>query len=326
MRGKKGWGLLAASAAAMAAAGVGAAGAAGFHQAVLRRDRSREQWEAYIESGKWKEHSEEILAGIRWFEAQEKEELTLLSRDGLRLRGSYLEAENPRACMLLCHGYHSWGPLDFSLVLRLLHDNGCSILLIDQRSHGRSQGRYIGYGVLERYDCQQWAWLLHAKLGGKLPIFLEGVSMGASTVMMASALSLPPSVVGIIADCGFNSPWDELRHCMWAWYRMPAFPVLYLIDLACRRAAGYSLRETSCAEALAKSKLPLLLIHGEADRFVPVEMTEENYAAAAGEKRKVIVPGAAHGMSYVVDPQWCAEEVLAFIQRYGGEYHGPEEA
>ena len=66
MREKKGWGLLAASAAAMAAAGVGAASAAGFHQAVLRRDRSREQWEAYIESGKWEEHSGEILAGIRY--------------------------------------------------------------------------------------------------------------------------------------------------------------------------------------------------------------------------------------------------------------------
>ena len=222
--------------------------------------------------------------------------------------------------MLLCHGFHSSGLMDFSLVLRLFYENGCSVLLIDQRAHGRSEGKYIGYGVLERWDCQQWAWLLHAKLGGRLPIFLEGVSMGASTVMMASALPLPASVAGVIADCGYDSPWDELRHCMRQWYHLPAFPVLYGIDALCRVRAGYSLREMSAGRALAESELPLLLFHGGADTFVPPEMSERCLAAAAGEKRLVLVPGAGHGMSYPLDPRRCARELLDFVERYGGGY------
>ena len=184
----------------LAAAGLtaGAAGAAyaGLRTAVLRRDRTPEQWEHYLTTGRWNAHSDEIIREIQWFTQQDTEELSLHSRDGLRLRGTYLEAPNARACMLLCHGFRSSPLVDFSLVLRLFYENGCSVLLIDQRAHAGSQGKYIGYGILERYDCQQWAWFLHAKLGGRLPIFLHGVSMGAATVMTVSYTHLTLPTIG----------------------------------------------------------------------------------------------------------------------------------
>ena len=308
--------------AAALTAGLGGIALGGLHAAVKRRDRTPEQWETYLSTGRWRDYSDEIIREIQWFAQQDTEELSLLSRDGLRLRGTYLEAPNARACMLLCHGFRSSALVDFSLVLRLFYENGCSVLLIDQRAHGHSQGKYIGYGILERYDCQQWAWFLHAKLGGRLPIFLEGISMGAATVMMASELPLPPSVTGVIADCGYNSPWDELRHCIRRWYHLPAFPVLHLTDLACRVAAGYSLKDVSSAQALANSRLPVLFIHGTGDDFVPADMTAENYAAAMGEKRTVMVEGAGHGFSYVEDRERCSREVLDFIGAHAGTYHG----
>ncbi len=303
-------------------AGLTAATAVAFRAAVPRRDRTEEEWDRYLDGKKWHAHAEEIRREIAWFRRQETEEVSIRSKDGLRLRGTYLEAPNARACMLLCHGFRSWALLDFSLVLRLFYENGCSVLLIDQRAHNRSEGKYIGYGILERYDCQQWAWFLHAKLGGRLPIFLEGVSMGAATVMMASELPLPKSVVGVIADCGYSSPWDELRHCMKRWYHLPAFPVLHLLDLSCKVAAGYSLRDVSSAQALSHSRLPVLFIHGGGDDFVPADMTAENYAAAMGEKRQVIIEGAAHALSYVTDRKRCTEEVLSFINTYAEGYHG----
>ena len=304
------------------AAGLSAVAVAGFRTAVVRRDLTPEQERQHLERGSWRDCLEEIDREMAWFRAQKPEELTIRSRDGLKLCGSYLEAPDAKACMLLCHGYRSRGGLDFALVLRTLYEHGCSVLVIDQRAHGRSEGKYIAYGVLERYDCQQWAWFLHAKLGGRVPIFLEGMSMGASTVMMAAELALPPSVVGIIADCGYNSPWEELRHCIRSRYHLPVFPVLPLTELMCRLAAGFSLKGAAAAQSLANSPLPLLIIHGTDDDFVPPTMTAENYAAAAGEKRQILVPGARHGLSYLVDQPRLEKELLGFIDRHAGQYHG----
>jgi fermentation-respiration switch protein FrsA (DUF1100 family) len=200
------------------------------------------------------------------------------------------------------------------MVLRFYYEHGLSVLLVDQRAHGASEGKYIGYGLLERYDCQQWAWYLHAKLGGRLPILFDGVSMGATTVMMAAALELPRSVVGVIGDCGFNSAWEQLGYCVKSWYHLPAAPLLHLLDGLCRRRAGYSLRDTTAAEAMANSRLPLMLLHGTGDELVPVTNAAE-ISAAREPLEKVIVEGAAHGCSYLTEPRRCDEALLRFVER-----------
>ena len=315
----------AAVAAAAAGIGAGAIAAGGFLHAVRRVDRTPQQWEQRLREGKWADCAPRMREAMVWYQHREKEELFLTSRDGLRLRGAYLEAPEAKGCVLLFHGFRSCGEFDFSLVLPMLYENGYSTLLVDQRSHNRSQGRYIGYGILERYDCQRWAWLMHNKLGGRLPLFLEGLSMGASTVMMASDLPMPPSVRGIIADCGFNSAWEEIRHCIHQWYHISSFPILPLTDLACRAAAGYSLKETTAARSLSRSSLPVLFVHGTGDDFVPASMTEENYAAAGGEKRRVLVDKAGHGLSYLVAEEQCREALLRFLRDYAAGYVPPAE-
>ena len=98
--------------------------------------------------------------------------------------------------------------------------------------------------------------------------------------------------------------------------------MLHLTDIACRLTAGYSLKDVSSAQALANSRLPVLFIHGTGDNFVPADMTAENYAAAMGEKRTVIVEGADHGFSYVEDRERCRKEVLDFIDTYAESCHG----
>ena len=72
--------------------------------------------------------------------------------------------------------------------------------------------------------------------------------------------------------------------------------------------------------SLANSPLPLLLIHGTGDDFVPADMSQENYAAAAGEKRMILVEGATHGISYLVEEERCRRELLAFVDQYAGQY------
>ena len=300
-------------AAALTGAAAKAAGEIAFRMAIHRKERTEEQWAEEM-STRWADYAADMRREMDWFAQQTCEEVSIRSRDGLKLWASYLEAPNARGCMLLMHGFRSWSHFDFSMVLRFYHEHGLSILLVDQRAHGRSEGEYIGYGILERYDCQQWAWYLHAKLGGRVPIFLDGVSMGAATVMMAAELELPRSVVGVIGDCGFNSAWDQIAYCMKMWYHLPAFPLLHLMDGICRRRAGFGLRDTTAAASVANSALPLMLLHGTEDEMVPVTCAAE-IAAAKEPLEKVIVEGARHGCSYLLQPQRCDEALLRFVEK-----------
>lgn len=235
--------------------------------------------------------------------ALEGEEVTVTAFDGLRLVGHWFPQEQAKRIVIAVHGWRTSWHRDFGMVSDFLRESGCAVLYIEQRGQGSSDGEEMSFGGAERYDCLSWANWVYDNISKTLPVYLYGISMGASSVMMASSLALPENVRGIIADCGFTSP-DEI----WAYVAKEKLHVLY----APRKIIARRLFEgrnpanrydASAEEALASSKVPVLFIHGTADRFVPVEMTYRNYLACAAPKRLLIVPGAAHAKSYLTDPQ-----------------------
>lgn len=269
-------------------------------------------------TGAWRQYADMIREGTDWIQKHPAEQVSVTSFDGLRLQGLYIPAEHPRVCVLLFHGYRSTGLRDYAALVPYYHDHGVSVLVVDQRSSGASEGKYITFGVKERQDALTWSRYMAERLGD-LPLVLEGISMGASTVMLAADLPLPGSVRGIIGDCGFTSPFDIIAHCAKKWYHIPAFPMVYLLSAFARIRAGFGYKDCSTLETLAHSKLPLLLLHGGKDDFVPTYMTEQNYGAAAGPKRKLVVPEADHGLSYLLDMEGCRRELLAFLNFVTGE-------
>ena len=167
------------------------------------------------------------------------------------------------------------------------------------------------YGAVERYDCQAWLCWACKRCGLKLPIYLAGVSMGATTVLMAGALSLPGNLRGIIADCGFTSADEIWCHLARDSLHMPYRMVRRFANAKYLRRTGQT-SGLSTVDALKNCQLPVLLIHGEADDFVPPEMSRRNEKACAGQKRLVMVPGAGHGMSSFVGKELYEQELLAF--------------
>ena len=250
--------------------------------------------------------------GLAYIESNPHEEVSVTSFDGLALRGIYLPIENPRGCIICVHGYRSTGTQDFAPMPEFYQSLGLNVLVIDQRACGRSEGKYTTFGILERQDVLSWANYMSERLGD-LPILLDGLSLGASTVMMAANLPLPKTVCAIIADCGFTSPWDILTHCGRKWFHMPPFPLVYILSAVSRCLFGGGYRSVSTRDTLAKSGLPLLLLHGGEDDFVPTWMSDVHYDAATGYKRKVIIPGAGHGMSYITDMPRCQKELRDFV-------------
>ncbi|MGM8366616.1 alpha/beta hydrolase [Virgibacillus sp. W0181] len=184
----------------------------------------------------------------------------------------------------------------------------------DARGHGKSEGDYIGYGWHDRLDYKKWIDLLIEE-HGVTNIFLHGNSMGASLVLMTSGEELPGEVKGIIADSGYTTVKEELAHQLKHLYSLPAFPLLDITSGITKLRAGYTFGEASAVEQVKKNTRPLLIIHGDKDELVPLEMAHELYDAAGGEKELWIVPDAGHIKAYKNVTEQYDGRLLEFIKK-----------
>lgn len=239
-------------------------------------------------------------------------QIEISSSDGIKLVGHYYPCEKAKRVVIAMHGWRSSWFRDFGNISDFLHDSGCSVLFAEQRGQNNSGGDYIGFGVTERKDCLDWIKWVEENVGESLPIYLYGISMGATTVLMASGLELPDSVHGIISDCGFTSPEMIWKHVandnlhISFWYRKNLINSMY------NRRVNMKADDYSTVDALKQTKTPVLFIHGTDDHFVPIEMTYENYKACASPKKLLVVPGASHGNSYLVDREGYEKAVEEF--------------
>ncbi len=246
-------------------------------------------------------YADRVNAGMEWARNQNPKKVMIRSVDHLRLAGRIIEAENPRGVIILMHGYRSCGVHDFSCAIKYYHDLGYILLMPDHRAHGDSDGKYITFGIKEKDDCRLWAEYAARRYKG-LPIILDGMSMGASTVMLAAGGKLPEAVCGIIADCGYSSPLDIYKHVLKAKMNIPPALVLPLAKKIAEHRAGVDFADGNVGRALIRNTKPLLIIHGEADDFVPVRMTDSNAECAKNCDLTVIkIPEADHGMSFLTD-------------------------
>ncbi|WP_246098405.1 alpha/beta hydrolase [Saccharibacillus brassicae] len=257
----------------------------------------------------------ETASSRAWWAAQPFEHRTLLSGDGLKLHAYYLPAKRPsKRTAILAHGYSGDASI-MSGVARFYHEDlGMNILVPDARGHGRSEGAYIGYGWPERVDYLGWIRQVIGHDGPHAQIVLHGISMGGATVMMTSGEDLPPHVKAIVEDCGYTSVRDELAHQMKRMYKLPTFPMLPATEALTRIKAGYSFTEASALNQVRRCRTPMLFIHGSDDVFVPTSMVHELYEACPSEKDLLIVQGAGHGDSFLIDKAGYTRKVTEFLQ------------
>ena len=238
----------------------------------------------------------------------------ITSRDGIRLVGHLHTCEHPKRVILAMHGWRSSWDQDFGMISDFWNRNDCTVLYVEQRGQNSSGGEYMGFGMLERFDCVDWVNWLNSQFGTKMPVYLAGVSMGASTVLMAAGLDLPDNVKGIAADCGFTSAQEIWKHITTDNLHLSYGIRRFDIEDLCRRKIQLAPSDCSTVDALRNTKIPVLLIHGTDDTFVPVEMSYENYKACGGPRKLLVVPGADHGMSYYVDKEAYEKTAKEFFE------------
>lgn len=260
-------------------------------------------------------NSQAVIKASREAELLPTERVDISGHDGVELTGRIYHAKNPKRIIVAMHGWRSSWNVDFGSTAPFYHQNDCTIIFPDQRAQNGSGGDYIGFGVLERHDCLLWVKYAVERFGNDIPIYLCGVSMGATTVLMTTGFQLPQNLKGVIADCGFTSPHDIWEHVLKNNLHLNSKITYPIANYICKKEAKFDGEEYSTVEALQHNEIPVLLIHGSSDRFVPIEMTFNNYLAAKGKKELLIVPGAGHGMSYITDSKSYEKAVKGFFEK-----------
>ena len=253
---------------------------------------------------------------LKWLDDTSKEVYINSTNNGsLKLHAYEIQNDtNSDIWAIVIHGYMSQGS-GMTSYAKEFYKRGYNVLVVDLRGHGKSEGDYIGMGWHDRLDVIDWINYITSR-NHESKIMLFGISMGAATTMMVTGEKLPNNVKLAISDCGYTSAWDEFEYQLKQLFNLPKFPVLYAADSICKIRAHYSIKETSALEQVKKSKTPTLFIHGDADDFVPFEMLDKLYEAASCEKERLVVSGAGHGLSAVVDNKTYWETIDNFIVKY----------
>ena len=238
-----------------------------------------------------------------------------MSGDGYRLVASeFLTGEDSHVWVLVLHGYTGWKEEMYPFA-RWYYEEGYHVIVPDLRCQGESEGDFIGMGWTDHYDCMLWIDYI-LKQDQKAEIVLHGQSMGAATaLMMTGEEELPDNVMAVVSDCAYTDAYSMFGEKIKEWFGLPAFP---LVDSAClvlKLRGGYELKAASAVNAVAKSRVPILFIHGEDDAMINVQMSKDLYAAASGYKELLIVEDAGHAQAQDKQPELYYGTIRAFLQK-----------
>ena len=243
-------------------------------------------------------------------------EFYIRSFDGLRLHGRYYEYTPGAPIELMFHGYRGTAGRDLCGGVQRCFTLKKNVLIVDQRTSGESEGRTITFGVNESRDCLSWVNFMVEHFGSEVKIILTGISMGGATVLMAAARGLPSNVIGILADCGYTSAKEIIQKVI-RQIKLPAAVTYPLVRLSARLFGKFDLEELSPIEAMKTCTIPVIFIHGEDDDFVPCDMSRQNYEACSAPKAIFTVPGAGHGLAFVIDPEGYLNALYDFYPQWG---------
>ena len=304
--------LLGAGLAAVTAAATGVVYAVSFHAP----NRTQNNDYSVVKTEKIAPIYDHILSLIDDLLRVPYQPVYIESHDGKRLRARLYDAPEGAPIAICVHGWRGTPMRDFSGGAKMLIDAGWRVLLIEQRSQGWSEGHCITFGAKERLDVQRWAQWTAEQFGSESRIMLFGISMGAASVLLASGLELPAQVRGVVADCPFSNGRDILVRTA-TQSGLPKWIAGHLAHLTVALWGWFRLKDTDVREAVKHTRLPILLIHGEDDDFVPPEMSAEILSCNPTKMERHTFPGASHGISFVVDPERYREVVMDFAERIG---------
>ena len=257
-------------------------------------------------------YREQMVAWMKEVRRLPCKELTTTSHDGLTLYGKYYECDPNAPTEIMFHGYRGSAERDLCGGVQRAFSLGHNVLIVDQRAAGHSGGNVITFGYKESMDCLKWVEKATEEFGPQRKLILTGISMGASTVLMAAGNPLPRNVVAVLADCGYTSAKEIIQTVIRQMHLPPALAYPF-VRLGAILFGGFDPNKADATAALKNCKVPVIFAHGDNDDFVPCQMSRDNYEACPTKKALVIIPGAGHGLCYPADPEGYLAQLKAFF-------------
>ncbi|MBR1482827.1 MAG: alpha/beta hydrolase [Ruminococcus sp.] len=262
-----------------------------------------------LEGTRYAPFSEQLVPAEHFVQEQPSETVSIEARDGVTLYGRYFNQNSPHT-MIFVHGYAGAYISNFCAQAQRFYQHGWNLLFIIQRGHGDSGGKRIGLGTTEQYDLLRWA-NFAAECKGVEDIVFYGSSMGSTALAYASDQFIQPKVRALVLDCAYTSPYRQLGRDSHAKY-LPLALLLPVIRLIAMKDLHEDIK-TPVGESLKNTRIPVLFLHGEADRTVPVSDCKENYEACGSEKKMILVPDADHILAYVTGGEEVMQQTEDFI-------------
>lgn len=253
------------------------------------------------------------------YNSASKEDITLKSFDGLNLTSTLIMNENPtNKFIVLVHGVSICyvGSLKY---FDIFYKNGFNVLIVNQRRHGKSEGKYSTYGFYEKYDVNMWIEYLKSRFGNDIILGLHGESMGAGTVM--ETIPLNDSIKFVIEDCGYSNFHELIGFQITHAYknrlvRKILRPSLIFANFFMKTKAKFSMKKIVPIDIVASTSLPMMFIHGKEDYFVPWYMAVDLYKAKTkGYKELYLVEGAKHAEALEVNKILYEKKIMTFIEK-----------
>lgn len=237
----------------------------------------------------------------KWWNKFDEEYALIKSFDNLTLSARLIR-QSTNKIAIVCHGFMNEYQ-EMQSYCKYFYDRGFTVLAVDNRAHGRSEGEIVGMGWLDRFDILKWIEYCISNFGDDCQIVLFGLSMGAATVCMTCGEELPENVKCAISDSAYDSVYNVFDHVM---KKSIKLSLIKSVNAYSKLFLGASLKEQDTVKLVKNSKTPILFIHGSGDDFVPFEMMDKLYNSVDEKLRE----------KYVVENAWHGEAKAKNVKKY----------
>ncbi len=245
-----------------------------------------------------------------WWEKVKFETVKIENREKMKLVGHFFD-NNSDKTVIIVHGYGG-SYIEMQPYCKFFMARNFNILAVDNRAHGDSEGRCLGFGWYDRLDILDWLDFLNKK-NPEQKIVLFGVSMGATAVCCASGEKLPSNVVAAISDCAFANGEKQIRQVVAKKFPIGKLFIKHFLSYL-KRVHSFDIMQVDAIKQVKNTKIPILYIAGQADDFVPVQNLFDLYSATPENLReKYVVQDAGHSLSYATAGVMYERKINSFL-------------
>lgn len=250
--------------------------------------------------------------GIAWDEQykQYKQPVEIES-DGFHLVGEYFDFGEKKSVIIiagrmesLLYSYY------FAEPYRQL---GYNVLVIDNRSHGLSEGKYLSLGFKEYRDILRWGELLHDKFRQE-SIVLHGICIGSSAALFAlCAPECPDYFRAMVAEGMFTTFRDTFVNHMIDGNH-PVYPATPFVMAYIRLFGGADVVHDGPIVRITQLKKPILFLHSKEDVFSLPEEVQRVYDKCTSDKELVWFDKGAHSRVRINASEKYDDTITAFLK------------